>query len=180
MRSSATLLILLLCTVFRASYALPAATNTTSQAPQPTSTQGLTCPVLSNTVATANTRTITPRGLSLFDTFTSLFRRQGGSEFVGWHGTTGVNACRYTNSGRMGGSIPVLDQFNGADAELGPGLYVTDDITTARVFALTTANARRNAGVTDPLALLPTVCKVEAISQMNWRNNVPQILDTFC
>ncbi|KAK7454023.1 hypothetical protein VKT23_011534 [Stygiomarasmius scandens] len=156
-------------------------TNSTSAA-QPTASdepQGLSCPLPSNTTASGNKSKSKSVARRAFDGFASLFRRQGGAEFVGWHGTNGVNACQYTRAGRFGQGIPVLTEFNGADAELGAGLYVTDDIDTARFFAISSANARRNKGNTDQQATLATVCKVEAIDQTTWRNTISKFWIPF-
>ncbi|KAF9564072.1 hypothetical protein CPC08DRAFT_816232 [Agrocybe pediades] len=61
--------------------------------------------------------------------------------------------------------------YNGADAELGPGLYATDHVETAMFFANTAANARK----LKDKAVKPMVCGVEAIESEPWRTQVPKI-----
>ncbi|THV04029.1 hypothetical protein K435DRAFT_851402 [Dendrothele bispora CBS 962.96] len=151
-------------------------TNTSSSAQPSASSQALSCPLPSKS-STSTAATNKPKR-SFFEGFISLFRRAGGAEFVGWHGTNGINACEYTRVGRSGGGLPVLTEFNGADAELGAGLYVTDDIDTARFFAISSASARRNRGQSAQ-ASLATVCKVEAIDQSTWRDTISKFWIPF-
>ncbi|KAK7690053.1 hypothetical protein QCA50_006698 [Cerrena zonata] len=97
-------------------------------------------------------------------------------EFIGYHGTNGANGNLYM---AHGSGIPVPPSFNGADAELGPGIYVTDDITVARFFAQSSASANANpsnrnrntaAGATQPV-----ICLVTANNQNDWRTRIPKI-----
>ncbi|CAL1706667.1 unnamed protein product [Somion occarium] len=97
-------------------------------------------------------------------------------EFVGFHGTNGANAQVYMARGNAaGGGIPVPPAFNGADAELGPGLYVSDDITVAQMFASGSAAGNRNRGNTLNGANTPFICVVTANNQNEWRNTVRKV-----
>ncbi|KAK7690055.1 hypothetical protein QCA50_006700 [Cerrena zonata] len=97
-------------------------------------------------------------------------------EFVGFHGTNGANANVYqAQARRTGGGIPVPPAFNGADAELGPGIYVTDDITVAQFFAQSSASANQNRGNTRDGANVPVICAVTANSQNNWRTGIRKV-----
>ncbi|KAF4616810.1 hypothetical protein D9613_008407 [Agrocybe pediades] len=105
--------------------------------------------------------------------FTTLGRRTGsGSEFLGFHGTTSSTAAQYTSAGRTGKHLPILSSgFNGADAELGPGLYVTDHVETAMFFANSGAASRKLKDA----SIKPMVCMVEAMTSSAWRTGTPKL-----
>ncbi|KAK7690054.1 hypothetical protein QCA50_006699 [Cerrena zonata] len=98
-----------------------------------------------------------------------------GGEFIGFHGTNGANANAYQAQARRGGGIPVPPAFNGADAELGPGIYVTDDITVAQFFATSSASANQNRGNRQGGANVATICVVTANNQNDWRTRIPKV-----
>ncbi|KAF9554652.1 hypothetical protein CPC08DRAFT_726974 [Agrocybe pediades] len=104
---------------------------------------------------------------------TTLGRRTGsGSEFLGFHGTTSSTAAQYTSAGRTGKHLPILSSgFNGADAELGPGLYVTDHVETAMFFANSGAASRKLKDA----SIKPMVCMVEAMTSSAWRTQTPKL-----
>ncbi|KAF9555623.1 hypothetical protein CPC08DRAFT_711854 [Agrocybe pediades] len=108
---------------------------------------------------------------------TTLGRRTGsGSEFLGFHGTTSFSlqstAAQYTSAGRTGKHLPILSSgFNGADAELGPGLYVTDHVETAMFFANSGAASRKLKDA----SIKPMVCMVEAMTSSAWRTQTPKL-----
>ncbi|KAF8868799.1 hypothetical protein CPB84DRAFT_1969153 [Gymnopilus junonius] len=97
------------------------------------------------------------------------------AEFIGFHGTNSQTATFWEKQGfiskppspdnsvwdYIGGLITGTGGSSGADAELGPGLYVTDDPHIALAFA--NNNAQVNKGTT------PKVCAISAKSSGNWR-----------
>ncbi|THH17747.1 hypothetical protein EW146_g3116 [Bondarzewia mesenterica] len=100
-------------------------------------------------------------------------------EFIGFHGTNSGTASLWESSGsivRPPGPKGVFDFLaltatkgtSGADAELGPGLYIADELFLATNFA--TINAKNNPGTT------AKVCAIFAKSSGNWRNAIPKAM----
>ncbi|KAF9555625.1 hypothetical protein CPC08DRAFT_752948 [Agrocybe pediades] len=92
--------------------------------------------------------------------------RRSFSEFLGFHGTTSPTAAKYMKEGKKEKPLPILPRgfFNGNNAELAPGIYVTDTVTTA--------NNRKNKGETSTTAM---VCMVEAFRTPDWIGRTPKI-----
>ncbi|KAL0569413.1 hypothetical protein V5O48_012556, partial [Marasmius crinis-equi] len=110
-----------------------------------------------------------------------LFKRDT-FEFVGFHGTNGENGNIYIEAAKTKKTIVVPFKFNGNDGELGGGLYITDDFTTAQSFAETSVNNRKDDARKKgcPLkdtdeASKPVVCKVEAKASTSFRERVSKI-----
>ncbi|KAF4616806.1 hypothetical protein D9613_008403 [Agrocybe pediades] len=103
--------------------------------------------------------------------------RRSPAEFIGFHGTTGPTAAQYMSAGRSGKHLPILAKgFNGNDAELGLGLYVTDDVDFAHSFAVGAANLRNHKeNLSGKNELIGKVCEVEAISEAEWDDRTPKI-----
>ncbi|KAI1785272.1 hypothetical protein LXA43DRAFT_147172 [Ganoderma leucocontextum] len=113
-----------------------------------------------------------PRGFA----HAHLFERDN-EEFIGWHGTNSDTAAFWATKGHiekpvkadgfldfLGIGTKVTAGTSGADAEIGPGLYVADNKETGILFA--NNNVKRNKGTT------PALCAVFARSSGNWRNVV--------
>ncbi|KAH9934480.1 uncharacterized protein BXZ73DRAFT_45745, partial [Epithele typhae] len=105
-----------------------------------------------------------------------LFRRDA-PEFIGWHGTNSDTAAFWKQQGQLAKPTKATGFFDffdfdsnqaagssGADAENGPGVYVTDDKDIAIAFA--NNNAKVNKGTTAVL------CAIFAKSSANWRTAV--------
>ncbi|KZT68257.1 hypothetical protein DAEQUDRAFT_337028 [Daedalea quercina L-15889] len=105
--------------------------------------------------------------------------RRAGHEFVGWHGTNSDTANLWTKAKKIvkpkkGKASSGAGQHLGTAATLpiicttmlltdrysGPGLYVTDDWTTATVFANWNAHSTKKKA---------KVCAIYAKSSTNWR-----------
>ncbi|KAI1785843.1 hypothetical protein LXA43DRAFT_100295 [Ganoderma leucocontextum] len=109
-----------------------------------------------------------------FDYVAHLFARDN-EEFIGWHGTNSDTAAFWESKGQLEKPVKadgVLDFLglgpkgttagtSGADAEIGPGVYVTDDQDIAIAFA--NNNAKVNKDTTAQL------CAIFAKSSSNWR-----------
>lgn len=90
--------------------------------------------------------------------------------FVGYHGTQSENAEAFQNNG-----VSPQELTSGANAELGLGLYVADDLEKARAFANNAHNNVNHArGLSvangDGKAVLAKVCKVFAKDATTWIN----------
>ncbi|KAH9913569.1 uncharacterized protein BXZ73DRAFT_55449, partial [Epithele typhae] len=105
-----------------------------------------------------------------------LFRRDE-EEFIGWHGTNSDTAAFWAQQGQLEKPTKATGFFDffdfdsnqaagssGADAENGPGVYVTDDKDIAIAFA--NNNAKVNPGTTAML------CAIFAKSSDNWRTAI--------
>ncbi|KAH9932705.1 uncharacterized protein BXZ73DRAFT_101247 [Epithele typhae] len=108
-----------------------------------------------------------------FSDLDHLFKRDS-QEFVGWHGTNSDTAAFWAQQGQLAKPTKADGLFDfiglgpksaagssGADAENGPGVYVTDDKAIAIAFA--NNNAKVNKGTTAML------CAIFAKSSANWR-----------
>ncbi|KAM5541309.1 hypothetical protein V8D89_004863 [Ganoderma adspersum] len=103
-----------------------------------------------------------------YDYIARLFE-QDNAEFVGWHGTNSETAVTWASAGHIvkPGSVETqggkkgTKGASGADAELGPGLYVTDDRELGIAFAI--GNSQFNKGTA------PALCAIYAKSSQNWR-----------
>ncbi|KAJ7103897.1 hypothetical protein C8R44DRAFT_345882 [Mycena epipterygia] len=99
-------------------------------------------------------------------------------EFIGWHGTNSKTAAFWQQQGAVLKPPATTSKFDflgllgltgagsgssGADAELGPGLYVTDDMTTALFFARN--NEAANKGTT------AQICAIFAVDETAWRQS---------
>ncbi|KAJ7037653.1 hypothetical protein C8F04DRAFT_1329921 [Mycena alexandri] len=100
--------------------------------------------------------------------------------FLGYTGTQSINADIYQNIG-----ISRPDLTSGADAELGGGIYVTDDAaiyqSSWEVFSATafSVNAavdvnRRNVERNSPVRVTPKVCQIYAKDATKWIENTPK------
>jgi len=90
-----------------------------------------------------------------------IFRRDE-SVFIGWHGTNEVTAKLWTSHGSI--VKPEGEKGrSGLDAELGPGLYLTDTLSVAESAAAINAANNKVGG---------KVCAVYAKSKSAWVNNV--------
>ncbi|KAK7041594.1 hypothetical protein VNI00_009181 [Paramarasmius palmivorus] len=117
-----------------------------------------------------------PQRRSILDKFKRVFRRDE-SEFVGYLGTNGAVAQVLMNSNQ----IASVDTLNGAGSDIGPGFYITDDLTFAQALADTAATNGADAAIQNSCTPVsgedtPFVCKVEANSQSTWRDTVSKAL----
>ncbi|KAM5545045.1 hypothetical protein V8D89_001156 [Ganoderma adspersum] len=109
-----------------------------------------------------------------YDYIAHLFERDN-EEFVGWHGTNSDTAAFWASKGHIEKPVKAdgfLDFLgigsksakgtSGANAEIGPGLYLADKKDTSIVSA--NINAKANPGTT------PALCAIFAKSSGNWRN----------
>ncbi|KAF9260950.1 hypothetical protein L218DRAFT_557369 [Marasmius fiardii PR-910] len=150
------------------------ATNSTAKA----------CPLPKTAAAKPKTSTATKvkaKAREFIEAVVRLYRRDT-FEFVGFHGTNGENGNIYMNAAKTKGTIVAPFKFNGNDGELGGGLYITDDFTTAQSFAGSSASNRKNQATKKGCPLQPTddaskavVCKVEAKSSSKFRESVAKI-----
>ncbi|KAJ6577590.1 hypothetical protein B0H19DRAFT_564102 [Mycena capillaripes] len=121
----------------------------------------------------ATTRTLASRA---YEYIAHLFARDD-QEFIGWHGTNSDTAAFWAQKGQLERPVKPDGFFDfiglgpkstsgtsGADAEIGPGVYVTDDRGTATFFA--NGNAKVNKGTT------AQVCAIFAKSSLNWRTAI--------
>ncbi|KAG7086239.1 hypothetical protein E1B28_002210 [Marasmius oreades] len=146
-----------------------------SAAKKPANSTANACPAPKPDKATTATKA-KKKARELIEAVVDLFRRDT-FEFVGFHGTNGENGNIYMNAAKTKGTIVTPFKFNGNDGELGGGLYITDDFTTAHSFADTSANNRKADAKKKGCPLQATddagkgvVCKVEAKSSSNFRN----------
>lgn len=103
---------------------------------------------------------------------TGFYRRTfNANQFVGFHGTQSINAALFQDSGI---SKPQLG--SGANAELGLGLYVADDLTSAKAFA---NNAVNNVKKFQGLASTPKVCMIFAKDAVVW-TALPKVRYSAC
>ncbi|PPQ73876.1 hypothetical protein CVT26_011739 [Gymnopilus dilepis] len=86
---------------------------------------------------------------------------------IGFHGTNNNTAAIWQQQGNIARPPGSGGGESGADAELGPGLYVTDDPIIALAFA--NNNAQVNPGTT------PRVCAISAISTPVWNTAVQKV-----
>lgn len=106
----------------------------------------------------------------LLKSFKRLFGRAiadplaGSPEFIGFHGTNQQTANLWTSKGSI---VKPSGGTSGADAELGPGLYITDNLETAHTFA--SGNGKKNN-------LPPFVCAIFAKQSQDWRSISKAIL----
>ncbi|KAJ7448045.1 hypothetical protein FB451DRAFT_1375497 [Mycena latifolia] len=117
-------------------------------------------------------RSITEKAKRMLDALAVIARRTlfsliqprltKGSEFIGWHGTNELTAALWAKEGEIVrptcGSKPCWT--SGLDAELGPGLYISDTLSVAEAAAA--INAQHNK-------LRGSVCAIFAKSSANWR-----------
>ncbi|PPQ75048.1 hypothetical protein CVT26_012072 [Gymnopilus dilepis] len=89
------------------------------------------------------------------------------AEFIGFHGTNSKTAKFWMDQGYISKPPGSGGGGSGADAELGPGLYVTDDPQIALAFA--NNNAQVNPGTT------PKVCAISSRSSDNWRIAIKKV-----
>jgi len=94
-----------------------------------------------------------------------LFRRD--KEFIGYHGTNSNNAAFYKTNGISKPDVP-----NGADAELGFGMYISDDTTVANFYAQSSANNFNNKNANK---VTPKICTIFASDSSQWRRLVPKL-----
>ncbi|KZV94508.1 hypothetical protein EXIGLDRAFT_834935 [Exidia glandulosa HHB12029] len=127
----------------------------TTKSAKPTKPSKPTAPVCP--VKTKTTKGKVARAL---DAFASLFRREVDA-FVGWHGTNNVTADYWRKEGYIKKPPAASAGNSGADAELGPGLYVADTVEVAISFAI--GNKRLNRGTA------PSLCGIFAKSPLQWR-----------
>lgn len=113
----------------------------------------------------------TKRPRAVVDWVISLFKRDS-AEFIGWHGTNSDTAELWEKKGYL--ADPKASGWpwssggrSGADHELGEGVYITDEMETARGFA--NNNAAVNKGTTAKL------CGIFARSQNHWRSAVNKV-----
>ncbi|EJD51239.1 hypothetical protein AURDEDRAFT_111851 [Auricularia subglabra TFB-10046 SS5] len=139
-------------------------TKTTSKTPKPTPSKAPQCPVKKPTKGTKGPR-------ALFDWAVGLFKRDN-AEFIGWHGTNSNTAELWRQQGYLANPKTAgwpwsSGGTSGADHELGPGVYITDEMDTARGFANT--NAQNNPG-TEPM-----LCAIFARSELYWKNSINKV-----
>ncbi|KAF8308330.1 hypothetical protein DL93DRAFT_1900307 [Clavulina sp. PMI_390] len=124
--------------------------------------------------------TILPGKTSLLDKIKDIVKRElddphlnkrltPGNEFIGWHGTNSDTATLWETTGSV--VKPVRDDgsvagTSGLDAELGPGLYISDTLSVAESAA--TINAQNNAAT----GATAKACAIFAKSSTNWRGTV--------
>ncbi|KAJ6538977.1 hypothetical protein B0H19DRAFT_1269353 [Mycena capillaripes] len=129
------------------------------------------CPVRKS-AATKTTAKTTPVARA-YEYVAHLFERDN-QEFIGWHGTNSDTATFWASKGQLEKPVKADGFFDfiglgpksnsgtsGADAELGPGVYVTDDHEIAIAFA--NNNTQVNPGTTAQL------CAIFAKESSNWR-----------
>jgi len=119
---------------------------------------------------------------STLDGLDYLYRRMlgdNGPEFIGWHGTNGDTAALWAKLKKV--QKPVREDGTVAgksvlDAELGPGLYLADDIRVAGVAGTANANAQNKAlkAAKQPETAVGKVCAIFAASSSHWRLIVPK------
>ncbi|KDR73036.1 hypothetical protein GALMADRAFT_142731 [Galerina marginata CBS 339.88] len=138
------------------------------------------CPLPSTKKPTTSGLTQAKRAL---DHVLRIFARDE-TEFIGFHGTNSATADFWTNQNFISKPPSKSNSFfdfiggilspkggssgsSGADAELGPGLYVTDDPDIASAFA--NNNAKVNVGST------PKVCAIFVKSSDHWRGTINKV-----
>jgi hypothetical protein len=98
---------------------------------------------------------------SLFDQVVDVFRRDN-KVFIGWHGTNENTAKLWAQHGSIvkpaGGA-----GTSGLDAELGPGLYITDTLSVGEAAAAVNSAKNKVPG---------KVCAIYAKSRTAWVDNV--------
>ncbi|KAH9919181.1 uncharacterized protein BXZ73DRAFT_105010 [Epithele typhae] len=152
------------------------ATTTPVKAPtSPAKPTGKTC--------TANKFKNKPRATRerAFSEFDHLFgKRVVAADFIGWHGTNSDTATFWAAKGQLEKPVKPSGFFDffdfsskqsagtsGADAENGPGVYITDDKDIAIAFA--NNNAKVNPGTT------PMLCAIFAKTAGNWENVIRKV-----
>ncbi|KAJ6579099.1 hypothetical protein DFH09DRAFT_1360955 [Mycena vulgaris] len=140
----------------------------------------VSCPV--RTSAKTSTKAKKPkRTMDLLDAFAreltiarrTLFgliqpRLTEGNEFIGWHGTNTDTAALWKSRGEIVRPTTAEGQTVGKslDAELGPGLYITDSLSIAE--SAGTSNSDRNK-------VPGSVCAIFAKSSVNWRQGKDKV-----
>ncbi|KAF8308329.1 hypothetical protein DL93DRAFT_2231705 [Clavulina sp. PMI_390] len=161
----------------------PVASTTKAAAPVKSTSRA---PTSSSSTSTASAcpklpkSTVLPRAPSVRDELENLVKRHldehdlskrltAGNEFIGWHGTNSDTAALWEKTGSV--VKPVRDDgsvagTSGLDAELGPGLYISDTLSVAEAAA--TINAKTNAAS----GATAKACAIFAKSSVNWRGTV--------
>ncbi|KAJ7121831.1 hypothetical protein C8R43DRAFT_959425 [Mycena crocata] len=116
-----------------------------------------------------------------------ILKRVATREFIGFHGTNSETAAFWKKQGAVlkppskKSFLDFLtlgrvgDGSSIGDAELGPGLYITDDLTTARHFAVN--NADNNKGTT-PNFSMPEIVRGDA-EDCNKKAKLEQVRDEY-
>ncbi|KAF8958070.1 hypothetical protein BDZ97DRAFT_1762377 [Flammula alnicola] len=112
---------------------------------------------------------------SFTDDLVNLFDRNDAAEFIGWHGTNHVTSHLWTSKGEIIKPVTVNHDGSaagrsGLDAELGPGLYITDTLSTAEVAAV--INYKFQEHHKNEVNPSPSVCAIFARSSNYWRKHV--------
>jgi len=152
-------------------------TKTTAKAPAKSAVKpaASACPIKPAAKKTA-TKAVKAKAKRMLDTVTrkarianrTFFgliqpRLTSGNEFVGWHGTNEETAALWEKSGEIVRPTTKEGQTkgkSGLDAELGPGLYISDTLSVAEAAAAINAQTNKLAG---------KVCAIFAKSSSSFR-----------